>query len=127
MYSQKHHIYQLARSLRKKQTAAESFFWQKVRNRSFQGLKFTRQFVVEHAEVLGQKSYYIADFHCHAKKLIIEIDGDIHDQQKDYDQMREEGLKGMGFNVLRFTNEQILFHWNEVEKELLNFIEHYQK
>ena len=109
---------ELARKLRKNQTEAESFFWEKVRNRRFYNLKFTRQFIVEYELIPRHKKYFIADFYCHEKGLIVEIDGLIHLNQKVYDQDREEILSGKKFKVIRFTNYQVLKQWSWVNKEL---------
>ncbi|MEM1124354.1 MAG: DUF559 domain-containing protein, partial [Bacteroidota bacterium] len=49
-----------------------------------------------------------ADFHCHEQKLIVEIDGDIHLEQIEYDKIREETLKEMGYKIIRFRNEEVL-------------------
>jgi len=103
-----------ARELRKNQTKAEAFFWSKVRNRKFNRLKFNRQFVLEYEN----SSYFIADFHCFEKKLIVEIDGEIHKYQKDYDQMRENILEQMGYKVIRFTNEEVLNQWVKVAQKI---------
>ena len=108
----------LARKLRKNQTLAESVFWNHVRNRRFMDLKFTRQFVIEKSNIMGRKGFYIADFHCHALKIIVEIDGPIHLLQKDYDELRQQHLVEMGFHVIRFKNEEIIKNWIEVEERL---------
>jgi very-short-patch-repair endonuclease len=111
-------ILAFAKLLRKNQTPAEIFFWNKVRNRRLFGKKFKRQFIIQHAEILGEKKYYIADFYCYEKSLVVEIDGKIHLQQKELDFIREENLKLLGFKVIRFTNEEILDNWEEVKLKL---------
>ncbi len=57
-------IKEFARTLRKNQTVAESIIWEEVRNRNFLGLKFTRQHVIQHSNIMGKKSFFIADFYC---------------------------------------------------------------
>ncbi len=116
-------VLKLARNLRKNQTPAEKVFWNKVRGRKFIGLKFNRQFIIQHSEVLGKKSYFIPDFYCHEKKLIVEIDGRIHLKQIEYDELREDILIKMKYKIIRFKNEEVLTDWNEVEKRLTRFIE----
>ena len=111
-------ILQYARQLRKNQTRAEKFFWMQVRNRRFKRLKFNRQFIIEHES----RSYFIADFYCHQHKLIVEIDGGIHQQQVEYDQIREKILIEMGFTVIRFRNEEVLKKWEGVEKKLDEYL-----
>jgi very-short-patch-repair endonuclease len=90
-----------AKELRKNMTKAEKVFWDRVRNRKFCGLKFRRQHPVE---------YYIADFYCPEKKLVIEIDGKIHDQIeiKERDKNRDAEIKKYDLKILRFKNEEIL-------------------
>jgi len=78
---------QTARELRAKSTRAEKILWDVVRNRKIQNKKFNRQFPV-YFEIDGQEKFFIADFYCHENKLIIEIDGGIHETQKDYDKLR---------------------------------------
>ena len=112
-------ILSLARQFRKNATPAEEFFWQKIRNRQLLGKKFTRQFIIQHAEEAGTKRFFIADFYCHEKKLIVELDGGIHETQVEYDQIREEILREMGFSILRFPNEEVLHRWGKVEKQLI--------
>jgi very-short-patch-repair endonuclease len=115
----------LARGHRKNPTRAESFFWEKVRGRRLFNLKINRQFLIQYSEVLGNKLYYIADFHNFEHKLIIEIDGEIHLMQKEYDAQRENDIKALGYQVLRFTNDQVLYKWEEVEKKIGEFLTHH--
>jgi len=74
-----------ARTLRTNQTQAEGLFWNLVRDRKFLNLKFRRQHQIGH---------YIIDFYCDEKKLIIELDGEIHDSnfQKKHDSTRDKYL-----------------------------------
>jgi very-short-patch-repair endonuclease len=53
---------------------------------------------------------YVVDFYCHKIKLIIEVDGNIHDKNeiKNYDKKREDHLKSWGYSILRFSNEKVL-------------------
>ncbi|MEM7375083.1 MAG: endonuclease domain-containing protein [Bacteroidota bacterium] len=111
-------ILQFAREMRKNPTPAERFFWEKVRNRRFLGKKFNRQFIIQQEEIAGQRRFFIADFHCHEWKLIVELDGKIHLQQMDYDQIREARLIEMGFRVIRFNNEEVLENWEMVAERL---------
>lgn len=85
--------------LRSRMTEAEKVLWNVLRNRQLNNLKFRRQAPV---------SWFIVDFLCMECSLIIELDGPIHENQKVYDQEREEELHRLGFKVLRFTNDDIL-------------------
>lgn len=112
-----------ARTMRKNPTPAERYFWDKVRNRQFEGLKFYRQYIIQHDETRGKKSFFIADFYCHTGKLVVELDGGYHllSEQIEYDKIRENILKEMGFHIIRFNNQQILNHWQDVAIKLKTF------
>jgi very-short-patch-repair endonuclease len=110
-----------ARQLRRNSTDYEKVLWQKLRNRKFHGLKFLRQHPIVYDEINGKALFFVPDFYCAEKKTIIEIDGKIHDYQKDYDERREEILKNKGLKILRFKNEEI-GNISEVLKRIDNFI-----
>jgi very-short-patch-repair endonuclease len=90
-----------ARELREGQTDAEALLWSKLRNRQMLGLKFRRQ------RPLGT---YFADFACLEIGLIVELDGGQHGKEAAlaYDSKREADLAAMGFQTLRFWNNQVL-------------------
>ena len=114
----KHLVHDFARELRKKQTEAEIYFWQKVRKKRILNSAFLRQKVIEHAEILGKRSFFIVDFYCSKKRLIVEIDGDVHNEQIEYDKIREATLIEMGFSIIRFLNHEVLNNWDNVEEKL---------
>jgi very-short-patch-repair endonuclease len=95
-----------ARYLRKNSTKAENIFWQAVRNRKINSKKFYRQYPISF-EYYGQQRHFIADFYCHECKLVVEIDGGIHEKQKDYDKLRTEIINKLGMTVIRFKNEDV--------------------
>ncbi|RMG54030.1 MAG: endonuclease domain-containing protein [Bacteroidetes bacterium] len=111
-------VLSFAREMRKNPTPAEKYFWGKVRNRQLDGKKFNRQFIMQHDEVMDVPHFFIADFYCHEHRLVVELDGGIHKQQADYDKIREEVLKEMGFSIIRFPNELVLGDWPTVERRL---------
>ena len=115
-------IKKLARELRKRQTRAEIYFWEKVRDRRFMKLKFNRQYVIGYGLEEGGRAYFIVDFYCHELNLIVEIDGKIHEKQKEYDAHRERILESLGFQILRFKNEEVLYSWEGVKKRLSSCI-----
>jgi very-short-patch-repair endonuclease len=90
-----------ARELRTTQTPAEQALWALLRDRRLQRIKFRRQTPI---------SIYFADFHCHALRLIVELDGEIHDtpRQKAHDKNRDIYLRSLGYTVLRFSNQEVL-------------------
>ena len=94
------------RELRKSQTNAEKIFWEAVRNRKYAGLKFYRQYPIFY-DYTGKETFYIADFFCFEKKLVIEIDGKLHDYQNKQDKMRTDIINLLGIEVIRFNNEEI--------------------
>ncbi|MFA7245524.1 MAG: endonuclease domain-containing protein [Candidatus Magasanikbacteria bacterium] len=108
-----------ARRLRNNQTESEKKFWEKIRKRQINNLKFLRQYPIIF-NISSKVNYFIADFYCHEKKLIIEIDGGVHLKQKSYDEMRKETLKEMGFGIIRFTNEEILNNLESVLEKIYN-------
>ncbi len=110
-----------ARQLRKNMTPEEKVLWQKLRNRNFRGLKFLRQHPVIYEEISGKSLFFVPDFYCFEKKTIIEIDGKIHEFQKEYDERREEILTNMGLRILRFKNEE-LNNIADVLKRIESFI-----
>ena len=95
-----------ARDLRKKQTEAEDILWQRLRNRGFLGKKFLRQHPIVF-RIEGKERFFIADFYCGEKRLIVEIDGKIHLKQKEYDQYRDLIILGIGLQLVRVKNETI--------------------
>jgi len=74
-------IKQLAKELRKNQTEAEEMLWQKLRNRKLYGYKFLRQHPIIHSGFINKLYFFIADFYCAEKELVIELDGKIHGNQ----------------------------------------------
>ena len=112
----------LAREMRKQPTDAEDFFWEKVRDRRLFGLKWNRQHIIHCHIYPVYTKYYIADYHSHGHKLLVELDGQIHLKQKEQDLLRTDHMIERGFTVLRFTNDMVLNHWNEVEKIIWEYI-----
>lgn len=103
-------IFQKAKELRNRMTASEEFFWLRLREQ-FPEFRFRRQHPI---------SIYIADFYCHKLKLVIEIDGSIHDVPdiKINDIKRQSDLESYGLKIIRFTNQQI----NEKPEEALEIL-----
>ena len=87
-----------ARALRWSMTAAEWRLWQALRVRQLGGLKFRRQHPV---------GPFVLDFYCPACKLVVELDGGVHDGQPEQDEARTQHLESYGYRVLRFRNEEV--------------------
>ena len=92
--------YELAKQMRKGFTEAEDELWQLIRDSKL-GVKFRRQHPIDR---------YIVDFICLKEKLIVEVDGGYHanGEQKKYDEERTRVLNAIGFEVIRFTNEEVM-------------------
>ncbi|MEM9163446.1 MAG: DUF559 domain-containing protein [Cyanobacteria bacterium P01_F01_bin.4] len=88
-------LLQRARELRQRQTSAEQILWACLRGRRLNGAKFRRQ------HNIGR---FIADFYCHEARLVVELDGKIHDYQVDRDAARNAWMQTNGLSVLRFKN-----------------------
>jgi very-short-patch-repair endonuclease len=87
-----------AKELRREMTPSEKILWKQLKANRLNRLHFRRQQIVHG---------YLADFYCHQHELIVEVDGGIHEQQKEYDAEREGYLRALGFRIIRFTNEEV--------------------
>ncbi|MEP6926827.1 MAG: methylmalonyl-CoA mutase family protein [Ginsengibacter sp.] len=96
-------------------TNAEKILWEKIRGHK-EAFKFRRQHIIDK---------YIADFVCLQKGLVIEIDGNVHQLPEviENDETRTSGLKDLGFDVLRFNNQEILNDPGQVANKIFNFLE----
>jgi very-short-patch-repair endonuclease len=121
--TKKHELIEVAkqrcRELRKRQTNPEKLFWERVRDRKLLDKKFYRQYPVFYDE-LGKETFYIADFCCYEEKIIIELDGKIHESTQAEDKLRDEILEMRGYKVIRFTNSEIE---NNIDKVMRNITE----
>ena len=102
-----------AKQLRLKMTKPELILWERLKGKQLMGLRFRRQHPV---------NIYIADFYCHTLKLVIEIDGNIHDSQKQYDLGRTKDMEMYGLKIIRFKNSEIENNVNEVIMKIRNMI-----
>lgn len=100
-------ITDICRYLRKNQTEAEKVFWEAVRNRKVENKKFYRQYPIRINDRKPIK-FFIADFFCFEMKLVVEIDGGIHETQKEYDALRTKFIERTERKVIRFKNEDVL-------------------
>ena len=92
-----------AKQLRKDATEEERLVWHELRNRRYRNLKFRRQHVIEG---------FVVDFFCVELNLAIELDGSIHQMQKEYDEIRQAVIEEKGIRFIRITNEQIKSNMN---------------
>ena len=107
-------IQELARELRKEQTPAERKLWSYLRLKQLSGYKFRRQ---------HPAGSYIVDFYCPSCRLVVEIDGDSHVDQEEYDAERTAWLEEQGYRVIRFTNREVQYQVEVVLGEILEACE----
>jgi very-short-patch-repair endonuclease len=102
-----------ARRLRKNMTDAERALWRYLRLRQLDGYKFRRQVPI---------GPYIADFVCLKAMLVIEVDGGQHADAVAYDSRRDEFMRGQGYGILRFWNNEVLSNiagvWDVIASEI---------
>jgi very-short-patch-repair endonuclease len=91
-------ILERARELRQPQTPIESNLWARLRDRQLGGYKFRRQ------HPIGR---FVVDFYCADCRLVVEVDGDSHADQVEYDQARTEWLNEQGYIVIRLPNRAV--------------------
>jgi very-short-patch-repair endonuclease len=87
-----------ARLLRQQQTKSERLLWEQLRNRQLRGRKFRRQ---------QQFGPFVVDFYCVSERLVVEIDGAIHDEQREADAERQRIIQLTGDRVVRLTAELV--------------------
>ena len=92
-----------AKLLRKNMTESEELLWDKLKGKQICGVRFRRQHPID---------IFIADFYCHEARLVIEIDGDIHNYRVEYDNGREAEIEEYNNKVIRFSNDQVI---NDIE------------
>ena len=114
-------IKETIRMLRRRSTEAEEIFWEAVKNRRFHGLRFRRQHPV-HVEENGIIWTFIADFYCTERKLVIELDGPIHERQKNYDKARDTAIESLGLRVIRIDNATVLSNLDSLLRMLVTYI-----
>jgi len=109
-------IFKKAKELRKMETEAEKILWSHINKNQMLGMSFRRQHPI---------SQFIADFYCHQLKLVIEVDGSIHElpENKIYDIGRSEILNDYGIKVMRFSNTQVMNEIESVIKSIRNVID----
>ncbi|MEO6721144.1 MAG: endonuclease domain-containing protein [Ferruginibacter sp.] len=107
-------LFENAEKLRKFPIHAEVIVWSYLSDKF--GVKFRRQHPL---------ALYIVDFYCHSLRLVIEIDGSIHNETavKENDHIRREHIESFGITVIRFTNDQVVKTPEIVLKNITEWIE----
>ncbi|MCG8346963.1 MAG: endonuclease domain-containing protein [Chloroflexales bacterium] len=88
----------LARQFRKEPTPSEALLWQRLRRRQLDGYKFRRQ------QPIGP---FVVDFYCASARLVVEVDGPIHEHQRATDARRQALLESLGLRFVRITARQV--------------------
>jgi very-short-patch-repair endonuclease len=104
------YIKQTRTDLRKISTPEEIILWEKLRNNNL-NFKFKRQHSIGN---------FIADFYCSAKKIVIELDGNQHLENKEYDKERTEYFESLGLKVVRFWNAEVNKNLDRVIENIKN-------
>ena len=107
-YGAKRDIFQKASELRENMTIAEKLLWSRLKSNQL-GVRFKRQHPID---------IFIADFYCHQYKLVVEVDGEYHNEQLDYDEGRTAELQNLGITVIRFTNDEVMSDVDRVVEEI---------
>ena len=108
------YLKEIREGLKHNQTDAEKVMWEYLRNKKT-GYKIRRQHVIDN---------FITDFVCLAKKVVIELDGGIHLQQKEHDELRTFTLNEKGYKVIRFTNKEVLANPESVAIQIKEVLDH---
>jgi very-short-patch-repair endonuclease len=114
--SRKKFVVAICRENRKNMTEAERIVWELVRNRRLDGKKFLRQHKIIYEDSFDSFQFFIVDFYCAEEKLVLEIDGEIHESHKEYDLWRTSVLNELGLRVLRIKNEETFYEEQVREK-----------
>jgi very-short-patch-repair endonuclease len=96
------------RELRHSMTESEKQLWKEIRNRKLSGFKFLRQHPIIYKGDLKRLNYFVADFYCDEKKVVIELDGMIHELNLEYDAFRDSEIENLGIHVIRIKNEELI-------------------
>ena len=104
-----------ARDMRHEDTYAEKLAWILLRDRRMFGLKFRRQVPIDN---------YIVDFYCHELRLIVELDGVVHDDLKQIqkDKRRNARLHQLGYKILRVANGMVMYAPEVFAEEIQRFV-----
>lgn len=116
IYGAQPYIFEKAKELRRNMTPAEQLLWKHLKGKKLHGFKFRRQHPI---------AEFIADFYCHSAKLVVEVDGDYHNQkeQRTYDISRDDELGQYGITVIRFWNSEVQNNLRNVLKEIVSHLD----
>lgn len=110
-YGARPETFEAAKILRRNSTVHEKLLWEKLKNKQICGVRFRRQHPID---------FFIADFYCHEAKLVVEVDGEIHDCKREYDDGRSAEMEKYSIKVIRVTNSEV----DENISKVIRRIEH---
>jgi very-short-patch-repair endonuclease len=102
-----------ASMLRENMTASEKLLWERLKGKQICGIRFRRQHPI---------FIFIADFYCHEARLVVEIDGEIHNQQIEYDDGRSAEMEKFFIKIIRFINYEVENEIDEVIESITNAV-----
>ena len=112
------HLEKRRKELRNNPTSAESFLWKYLQQKKLDGKKFRRQHSITN---------YIVDFYCKPLNLVVEIDGDSHNNKYDSDLRRQKELEKLGLFFLRFDDKEVKQDINNVLRTIEGWIDAHKK
>ncbi len=110
-FGAKPETFEAARILRENMTLSEKLHWERLKLKQICGVRFRRQHPID---------FFIADFYCHEVRLVVEIDGEIHNHQREYDVGRSAEMEKYFIKVIRFTNSEVEKNIEDVVKRIEN-------
>jgi very-short-patch-repair endonuclease len=103
------YVIERAQELRVNMTPTEKLLWDRLKEKQIDGYRFRRQHPIYR---------YILDFYCAEKSFAIEIDGGVHDKNKEYDEYRDKVLESLGIKTLRIKDDEVIDNIDEVIKKV---------
>jgi very-short-patch-repair endonuclease len=110
-YGAKPESFEAARILRENMSYYEKLLWEKLKLKQISGVRFRRQHPID---------FFLADFYCHEARLVVEIDGEIHNYQGEHDDGRSAEMERSHIKVIRFTNSEVENNLEDVVKRIEN-------
>jgi very-short-patch-repair endonuclease len=108
-YGAKPATFEAARILREQMTLHEILLWEKLKLKQICDVRFRRQHPID---------FFIADFYCHGARLVVEIDGETHNYQREQDDGRSAEMERYFIKVIRFTNSEVENNIEDVVKRI---------
>lgn len=110
-FGAKPETFEAARILRKNMTLQEKLLWERLKLKQICGVRFRRQHPVD---------FFIVDFYCHEARLVVELDGVVHNKRRKYDDGRSSEMEKYYIKVIRFSNSEIENNIEDVLKKIRN-------